>query len=218
MTGAGYTEAHGGSNNDHLKMSSDVQYGHIFGDGGDDILEGNGFSNTMWGGSHDDVMMGYGGNDNFHPGSGEDAVNGGQGYDSVFYEYQPSNGLGTELIAIEQLIDGSFAVRSSSDGGVTIQTDILIGVEAVMFYDSQPDVSYSGWSLYDGFFYYAPGYGPQSATTTSTELALMPETPFAQSFDDGSIPPYDDPMNELNGYGMPTWEKASIQEMDYHLV
>jgi Ca2+-binding RTX toxin-like protein len=55
----------------------------LYGGGGDDVLNGGGGNDDLYGGSGDDALNGGNGNDDLYGGSGDDALNGGNGNDDM---------------------------------------------------------------------------------------------------------------------------------------
>jgi len=78
----GRLELHGGEGADHLVAT--FAGTQLFGDAGDDLLEGRGGNDFLDGGPGNDVLRGQGGGDSMHGGDGDDLLYGGNDSDQMF--------------------------------------------------------------------------------------------------------------------------------------
>lgn len=89
--GQGSDTLNGGSGDDDLfaaddAAGEDTAGNTLFGNGGNDILEGSSRGDTLNGGDGNDLLDGWGGNDTLHGGAGNDTLDGFYGDDQMFGE------------------------------------------------------------------------------------------------------------------------------------
>jgi hypothetical protein len=78
LTSRTITQAYGGEGNDVLSG-----FGTLYGEAGDDVLDGSERNDELRGGDGDDRLSGGAGDDNLHDEGGDDALDGGEGKDTL---------------------------------------------------------------------------------------------------------------------------------------
>ena len=113
-----------------LRIAPETLIETVIGGAGNDVLSGNGASNTIWGGAGKDRLFGRGGDDLLRPGPGRDRIEGGEGTDTLWLEgprsaYELS--FGRKGLELRDLL--------GEDG-----VDRVTGVEQVRFADGTFDL------------------------------------------------------------------------------
>ncbi|MCP4769766.1 MAG: tandem-95 repeat protein, partial [Gammaproteobacteria bacterium] len=173
---------------DQVQMSSgetDIPF-YIYGDAGDDQIQGGSYSDTIFGGPGSDQIQGNDGNDTLVGGSGTDSIQGGNGSNSITQD--GSNGTGTTVCAFNnapEAFDANYTVNQNAPLSIVLEASdpdsdpltfdiqyptthgVLIGSDDQYTYQANP-----GFTGIDSFAFTAND-GNQNSNTASIEIDVQ---------------------------------------------